>query len=217
MGVKMSEIKCEKCDKEFTNKESLDMHNKAKHTEEIKQPLISDKQKKKIRNYAIAILIIVLIVWGITSLAKRDESNYIPLNVNPVDPSRVPTGAIHWHPHLTIEINGKQIEIPANIGLNVGRAVDTGLGMDKGMAPTHTHSSDGAIHFENLNPQAKPETFVLGYFFYVWNKPFNSTCIFEYCTDKGNLKMTVNDIENNEFENYLMKDKDEILIRYTSK
>ena len=85
-----------------------------------------------------------------------------------------------------------------------------------GMSPTHTHESDGTIHLENNNPISKPETTSLGYFFHVWNRVFSKECIFEYCTDKGTLKMYVNGKENNEFGRYLMKDKDDLKIEYIS-
>lgn len=127
----------------------------------------------------------------------------------------IPVGNTHWHPKLTIRIDGKEILIPDDIGVGTGRIIDTELsGM--GMSPTHTHESDGTIHIENLNPSAKPETLTLGYFFYVWEKPFSSTCIFEHCTTNGMLKMYVNGVENTEFGWYVMQDGDDILIKYTS-
>lgn len=57
----MAEFRCEKCDREFGSKEALDMHNKSKHSESYKEPRFSNKQKKKIRNYAILFVIILLI------------------------------------------------------------------------------------------------------------------------------------------------------------
>ncbi len=205
--------KCEICDRTFKDVESLVMHNKAKHPEKIpkeRKPL----PVKKIRNWAIFIIIVGLIVWGVMVLIP--ESNVKELNVDINRNSvNIPSGAVHWHPGLTIKIDGETIPIPTNIGLSVGKVVDTSLSGMR-MSPTHTHETDGTIHLENNNPSKKPESLTLGYFFYVWDKQFSSTCIFEYCTDKGELKMYVNGVENNEFENYIMQDKDEILIEYTS-
>ena len=83
------------------------------------------------------------------------------------------------------------------------------------MSPTHTHESDGTIHLENNRPWQKPETLTLGYFFKVWAKNFNSSCVFEYCNgENGHLKMAVNDKENLEFDRYTMHDKDKIIIEY---
>ena len=63
------EIKCEICDRTFSTEEALTMHNKAKHLEKIpkeRKPL----PIKKIRNWAIFIVIIGLIVWGSYSLVQ---------------------------------------------------------------------------------------------------------------------------------------------------
>ena len=189
------------------------MHNKSKHHGKVpkeRKPL----PIKKIRNWLIFIGILGLIVWWI--VASIPESNIKELNVNiNGNAINVPTGAVHWHPRLTIKIDGKIITIPTNIGISMGKIVDTQLSGMR-MSPTHTHETDGTIHLENNNPSKKPESLTLGYFFYVWDKQFSSSCIFEYCTDKGTLTMTVNELENTEFENYIMNDKDEILIVYTS-
>ena len=204
---------CEICDRTFKDADSLVMHNKSKHSGKVpkeRKPL----PIKKIRNWLIFIGILGLIVWWI--VASIPESNIKELNVNiNGNAINVPTGAVHWHPRLTIKIDGKIITIPTNIGISMGKIVDTQLSGMR-MSPTHTHETDGTIHLENNNPSKKPESLTLGYFFYVWDKQFSSSCIFEYCTDKGTLTMTVNELENTEFENYIMNDKDEILIVYTS-
>lgn len=205
--------KCEICDRTFKDAEGLVMHNKSKHPEKVpkeRKPL----PVKKIRNWTIFIVVIGLIIWGVIALIP--ENNVKELNVDISGKSiDIPSGAVHWHPRLTIKIDGEITPIPSNIGISVGKIVDTQLSGMR-MSATHTHETDGTIHLENNNPSKKPESLTLGYFFYVWDKSFSSTCIFEYCTDKGELKMYVNEVENNEFENYIMNDKDEILIEYTS-
>ena len=60
----MDEIKCEICDRTFENEEGLASHNKAKHSKNIQ------KEKnpfpfKKVRNWAIFILIVGGILFGI--------------------------------------------------------------------------------------------------------------------------------------------------------
>ncbi len=194
------ESRCEICDRTFKDANGLVMHNKAKHPE-----LVPKERKslpvKKIRNWAIFTVIIGLIIWGMTSLiggvSERtviDESN---LNFE------APKGAIHWHPRLSIKINGERVTIPANIGIGSAHM------------PIHTHETDGILHMENNRPTKKAVTF--GYFFEIWGKKLSKDCIFEYCKDKGELKMYVNGEEKNEFENYFMKDKDDIVIEYTSR
>ena len=162
----------------------------------------------------VFIFSLLLIIWRLS--LDRSDSGDIEVTVRDDALQSIPVGSMHWHPRLTIKINGDAVPIPTNIGITIGRVADKSLSGMR-MSPTHTHESDGTIHLENLNPRSKPETLTLGYFFYVWDKPFNSTCIFEYCTSKGTLTMSVNGQENREFQNYLMHDKDEIVIEYDSK
>ncbi len=145
------------------------------------------------------IFIILIAVFGIFYLSNKTTGECSP---------------IHWHPGIKIMINGEERAVPNGIGISIGRAVDTELsGM--AMAPSHTHSSDGVIHMENNCPNKKPETYTLGYFFKVWNKTFNSTCIFNYCNNNDKkVGVSINGGENTEFENYSMKDGDQIIITY---
>lgn len=213
----MSEQKCHKCEKPFNSADALAMHNNSKHPEAYKKPLFTSKQKKSIRNWVIVIGIVGLLVWGVITLSSKDGSSSSSLNVDlsPEQAQQIPPGNIHWHPILTILIDGKQTTIPPDLGYGTGKIVDTHLSGMR-MSPIHTHDSGGTLHMENNNPSSKPETVTLGYVFYVWGKTFNSTCIFEYCTDKGTLTMTVNGKQNIEFGNYIMRDKDQIKIEYES-
>ena len=210
----MQEWRCEPCNKKFTSKEGLEQHTIAKH----EQPKPERKKLVWKRRYTmslIALVILSLSIWGILAIASKNTAPPFTAELGEKVNS-LPTGQVHWHPHLTISIDGKNVPIPPNIGLSIGRVVDTQLGMDRGMAPSHTHEGDGIIHIETLNARALPEVFTLGYFFYVWDKRFDKDCIFSYCTDTGLLRMTVNGVENNEYENYIMHDKDEIAITYTT-
>src|SRR3989344_9628813 len=161
----------------------------------------------KIKPIYIVITVVVLVFGGFFFLFRNLSTNQT---------TTIPQQPIHWHPKLKIIINGEEQIISTGIGINIGKSMDYEISGMR-MSPTHTHESDGTIHLENLNPRSKPETLTLGYFFYVWDKPFNSTCIFDYCTNNGTLTMYVNGQENNEFQNYLMRDKDEIVITYDSK
>ena len=173
--------------------------------------------KKKI----IIVLIVCLMVLIVGYSQPNTQSNTqpeSPSNTQPESPSNTQPestnkGAVHLHPKLTILINGEQVMIPDDIGSRTGKIIDTDISGMK-MSPTHTHESDGTIHVENNNPSSKPETLTLGYFFSVWDKPFSSTCIFDYCTDKGTLEMFVNGDANTEFGDYIMQDGDDILIEY---
>ena len=150
--------------------------------------------------------LIVVLLYGCSSGNNANAGN--------TNSNGVPQQPIHWHPHLKIIIKGEEQNIPTGIGINLGNNMDSDIsGM--GMSPTHTHTADGIIHMENNRPWQKPETLTLGYFFKVWNKNFNSSCIFDYCNNEnGTLAMTVNGQINYEFDKYFMHDKDEIVIEY---
>lgn len=161
---------------------------------------MNDKKEEKRRKFsrfikknAILFCIIAIIglgVWYIISLPPIPEGDII---------SR--TG-IHWHPELSIIIQGKKQEIPANIGLGV---------VEK---PIHTHDSTGQIHLE-FQGLVRKNDIKLGKFFDVWGKKFNRNQIFDYANgNEGIIKMFVNGKPNEEFENYIMNDKDKIEIRY---
>lgn len=111
------------------------------------------------------------------------------------------TGAsMHIHPELRIVINGEKQDVPANVGVSPAC-----------MRPLHTHDDTGRLHVEF--PQ--PRNFTLGEFFKVWDKPFLAAQIFDYIADDTRtLTMTVNGVSNNEFENLVLKDRDQIEIRY---
>lgn len=64
----MSELRCEECNKDFTSKEGLDMHNHAKHIKASDKKGFSNTQKRKIRNWSIFILIAIIIIGGILFL-----------------------------------------------------------------------------------------------------------------------------------------------------
>ncbi len=160
----------------------------------------------KIKPIYIVLLVIILVFGSFILLFRNPNKNQ---NIN-----GVPQQPIHWHPKLRIVINGEQQYMPVGIGINIGNNIDNQISGMR-MSPTHTHSGDGIIHLENNKPWIKPETLTLGYFFKVWDKNFNSSCIFEYCNGpEGTLAMAINGKPNFEFDKYVMHDKDIIIIEY---
>jgi hypothetical protein len=133
---------------------------------------------------AVIAIPVVLIWWGKTNQSVEMVSD---------DSDLVSMRGIHYHPELRIFVKGEQIEIPENIGL-VG-----------GHQPMHTHEDVPIVHLEYPAKVTKDDT-RLGRFFEIWGKDFRSF--------GENVSMTVNGEINTEFENYLMKDKDVIELRY---
>ena len=109
----------------------------------------------------------------------------------------------HIHPHLEIIINGVKQEIPANIGVT-----------PKCMNSLHTHDNTGVLHVES--PEQRD--FTLADFFAVWDKTFSKDQIFDHkIEDTHIIKETINGTEVQDYENTILRDKDEIIISYEEK
>ncbi len=152
---------------------------------------MNKKTTRKIKDalwWVIPLLILIVIVLWIMSLPKKPNTNVIS------------NRGVHWHSNLSIKIKGKDIEVPAGIGIG---AVHN---------PMHTHKNNGAIHME-YGSTVRGRDVMLSNFFDVWGKDFSSTEIMgnKVGTD-GNMRMYVNGEENSEFNKYQMKDGDEIEI-----
>lgn len=73
--------------------------------------------------------------------------------------------AEHYHPHLRIVIDGSEMPVPANIG------VDPSTGA---MSAVHTHEEDGTIHIE---ADKTGEVYTLGQLFTQWGVRLTPTQI----------------------------------------
>ncbi len=116
-----------------------------------------------------------------------------PSNTGSSDPNVVALTGLHWHPTLEIFVKGEKLEIPQNIGLGAVHS------------PMHTHDDLPIIHLE-FGGIVKKENLVLGQFFENWGRDMRSF--------GTNMRMTVNGVENTEYERYIMGDKDKIELRY---
>jgi hypothetical protein len=122
---------------------------------------------------------------------------------------------IHWHPKLSIYIKGQKQEIPADIGIGKQYANSKWYDPMMSMTDFHTHDNSGTLHWEVMDGPVTRDHVTLKAFFDVWGKPFSPTRILD--AENGAdaiVKMTVNGQPNTEFENYQVKDKDDIVIRY---
>ena len=121
------------------------------------------------------------------------------------DQARAPQGdivsqsGVHWHPELEIYVKEQKVDIPPNMGLGASHK------------PVHTHDDVPKLHWEYEKGPVTKEDAKLGNFFKTWNKPFSAN---ELLDNKGKVKMTVNGQENTEYENYVVKDGDKIVLRY---
>jgi hypothetical protein len=76
--------------------------------------------------------------------------------------------ALHFHDHLSILIHGKQVTVPALIGIND----------DAYLTELHTHTPDGIVHVESTHAG---KTFTLGQFFAEWPVFLNARCVGAEC------------------------------------
>ncbi len=166
-----------------------------KNKKEIKTERQNNRQSFK-NKMQIVVWVVVLgfigygIFW-IASLPKYPQSQIL---------SR--TG-IHVHSALSIIINGKKIEVPADIGITPTRH-----------SPMHTHDASGTIHME-YSGIVKAKDLELKNFFDIWGKDFTKTDFMgNPIGGGGSIKMTVNGKDNSELGNYSMKDNDKIVITY---
>jgi len=84
-----------------------------------------------------------------------------------------PSDAIyHVHSHLAVYVDGKQFEVPAQIGIDQNSQF---------LASLHTHDTTGVIHQEAV--QQYP--FTLGQFFDVWGVKFTPTQLGAYHVGRG--------------------------------
>jgi hypothetical protein len=107
----------------------------------------------------------------------------------------------HVHAHLDIFVNGKPVEVPAGIGINISdpavHTVQTDLGPTYGgidppctqpwISPLHTHAPDGILHTESA--LAHPNT--LGQFFTEWGVALSATCVGGYCSPDASIQIFV--------------------------
>ncbi len=204
----MEKHTCSDCNREFDTAESLEQHRQAKHAQQSSMP--QQKQKSKLPKKAVAaVIILLLVVGGYFVFAGRGGNDDKPI-INPdgsngfdekAFAAKIPRGAIHWHPHVTILIKGQSITVPPNVGLQ-----------PTAHKPVHTHEADNILHWEVESPTV--ENMQLGYFFNdVWKKKLSNECILNYCNGPdGTVKMFVNGSRNEEFDHSLPGDGDEIKI-----
>jgi hypothetical protein len=103
-----------------------------------------------------------------------------------------------WRAQLVIIMFGEQYPIPAEIGYT-----------NESKAKVYTTSTDGILY------KSISEDVTLKDFFDTWNKTFNSTCILDYCnTNTSSMVMYVNERENFDYEYYIIKNNDIIVIDY---
>jgi hypothetical protein len=118
----------------------------------------------------------------------------------PLRPGDTVPPSLHIHPRLTIIINGKNVVIPAGIGIEEPFA-DFPLHVHQ-FLPSVPALPVGTIHVE---PLAK-FPFTLGDFFLIWGQTFNKHDILGHHTDRFHtITMTVNGVPSDKFGNLVLQ------------
>lgn len=109
--------------------------------------------------------------------------------------------AYHVHSHLDVFVNGRAVQVPAGIGINIHdpgvHRFDTPIGAAYGgislcdkpcISPLHTHDRSGVLHTESATP--KPNR--LGQLFTEWGVRLDASCVGGYCRPPAAIAVYVN-------------------------
>jgi len=128
--------------------------------------------------------------------------------------------SFHYHPNLKVIMNGQQLSIPENTGIDQ-------FGCKEGMRWIHVHDSSSTgytkLHIETPSKYNVP----LGAFFEIWEREGGPslTADREFDIDRNgvsdweeyDITMNVNGEPSSKYETYIMDDNDQIELILTSK
>jgi hypothetical protein len=108
----------------------------------------------------------------------------------------------HVHAVLRIYVEGKQVEVPSQIGIDQQEGY---------LAPLHTHDNSGIIHME----ATEPYPFKLSQFFTVWGVKFTNNQLGPYVASNGKaLALYANGTKVPDPAEYQMKPHDRLVLDY---
>jgi hypothetical protein len=162
----------------------------------------SREKRNKMLTYMLIISLVSFMGYSVFNLTVSPITG----NVASDNTGIIPSGDVHWHATPRIFLCGEEKKIYAPVTGHAGTSL------------LHTHS-DRRIHVEGVIPSS--EHITIGRFFDNIFVKFSETEIMNYkngdvCPDgnPGYVKMFVNEAENNEFRNYVVRDGDVIEIRF---
>ena len=162
----MGLVETEKCPACGTSvkKENLKGHLERVHLKRAgsvaeKQPVVKSVsvfRSHSKRNFAILGLLALVVVGVSVAAASYDRG-------------------VHWHPHLSVTLNGSPFTVPADIGIVASLWKDHPLDQyGSGAAALHTHDTSGTIHVE-VNTSHRD--FTLHEFLAIWGQPSDGSSI----------------------------------------
>jgi len=170
-------LKTEKCPVcgASVKKENLKGHNERVHprlpgsTVQQKTPVGTTPVFRSHRGRNMLVLTLVILASvGVASAA----SQFAAMN----------TMRMHWHPQLSITINGTPYTVPAQIGIAPELWKDHSLDQyGIGMSPLHTHDTSGTIHEESNTVR----DFTLKQFLSIWGQSVDTSQVMGHPVDPG--------------------------------
>ena len=105
--------------------------------------------------------------------------------------ARTNTQAMHWHPQLSVTINGRPATVAAQIGIDPTLWKDHSLDQYGigGLSPLHTHDTSGTIHEESNTIR----DFTLQQFLAVWGQSIDGSQVLGHPVDPGHRAYIVVD------------------------
>ena len=180
------EFHCDVCNKDFEKKQSLEMHNHAKHMSKEESQKVREGQREKkqtaskIKKFLLYGIPIVIVIWFAFVILFGEK----PFS----------DGQVHWHADLSIELCGENILLPKPTGGSVHGQPFIGTPI------MHLHS-EPKIHLEGVIQ--KKEDITLENFMGIVGLNFKNNELLNYkngdnCPDNstGTVKLLVNGIEN---------------------
>ena len=150
------------------------------------------------KKYIIPLIILVVII-GLFVLGNNSQKSNLVYFEN-TEVACLTDGharlAEHIHPRLKIIVDGKEEDIPANIGIKPGC-----------MSEIHTHDGTGELHVESFLA-GRIKDFNLGHFFSVWSK--------DHIRDGYDIEIIQDGKVKNSIKDVKFIDNSNIEIKYTS-
>lgn len=111
-------------------------------------------------------------------------------------------GGYHVHAMLRVYVDGNQVPVPANVGIDPNAT---------SLAPLHTHDTSGIVHIESTEQYP----FTLGQFFTIWGVKLTSSQLGGYVAGNGKaLSVYANGELVHNPVGYVMNAHDDIVVGY---
>jgi hypothetical protein len=174
-------------------------------------------RQRLVAGYFVAALLVAAMIAGVVVIAGGGNGS--PVTDDPFAPqyeglenrriaAGVPTmaegGGEHFHPFLEVYVDGEQIPVPANIGIDPAQPPES-------MAGLHTHDTTGTIH----NEAGTGST--LGQFFEVWGVEFTPSRLGPYeASGEEKVRMWVDGKPSKDFGGLKLAEGQQIVVAFGS-